>query len=309
MSQGDLEELRKIARLATNERVTLHISSQIKDEFELNREAVIRQSLAQFEKSDFQLHRPNIVRVHSESTELEQLQSRFRELTKSLSARIIQEGRDRETTADKVISELFNSTSISIVSEEVITRGLRRVDLGRPPGKKDSCGDAIHWEWLLETVPAFQDLHVISRDGDFESSIEDGALSRYLADEWARKKVSTCILHCKLEEFLKAHFPDVRLADEIDKLAAIEKLENSPNFATTHNAIERLMTFDDYSREEVLRLISAYQTNNQINWILGDDDVKQFAHKIVTLAHARSLNDKASPIEKLLNDLEVSAAI
>ena len=92
-------------------------------------------------------------------------------------------------------------------------------------------------------------------------------------------------------------------------MAAIEKLENSPNFATTHNAIERLMTFDDYSREEVLRLISAYQTNNQINWILGDDDVKQFAHKIVTLAHARSLNDKASPIEKMLNDLEVSAAI
>ena len=227
---------------------------------------------------------------------------------KALSVRVIQESRQRETTADRVISELFSVTSIHAVADEVITRGLRRVELGRPPGKKDSCGDAIHWEWLLSTVPDWDDLHVISRDGDFESSIEEGSLSRYLADEWARSKCSNCILHRSLAGFLKAHFPDVRLADEIDKLAGIEKLETSANFATTHNAIERLMTFDDYSREEVLRLINAYETNNQINWIFGDEDVKQFAHKIVTLAHARSLKDEVSPIQRILNDLEVSAS-
>ncbi len=308
MSHGDLEELRKIARLASNQRLTLHISSQVKDEFERNREGVIKQSLTQFEKSAFELHRPNIVRAHAESTELEQLQARFRELVKALSARVVQESRQRETTADRVISELFASTQIGTVTDEIITRGLRRVELGRPPGKKDSCGDAIHWEWLLSTVPDFEDLHIICRDGDFESSMEEGTLSRYLADEWTRTKHSNCILHRSLAGFLRAHFPDVRLADEVDKLAAIEKLETSPNFATTHNAIERLMRLDDYSREEVLRLINAYQTNNQINWILGDDDVKQFAHKIVMLAFACNLDDKAFPIEEMLNDLELNAS-
>ena len=71
MSSGDLEEIRKIARLSANKKITLLISEFVIDEFSRNRESVIAQSVSQFKKSKLELHRPNIIRSHPESIELE----------------------------------------------------------------------------------------------------------------------------------------------------------------------------------------------------------------------------------------------
>jgi hypothetical protein len=108
-----------------------------------------------------------------------------------------------------------------------------------------------------------------------------------------------------LSSFLKRHFPNIQLADQLAKGAAIEKLEKSSNFATTHNAVARLTQFDDFTAAELQRIINAYQSNNQINWILGDDDVKEFAHKLVTIAYSSDLVDAVFPIEEMLNELEM----
>ena len=77
-------------------------------------------------------------------------------------------------------------------------------------------------------------------------------------------------------------------------------LETSPNFATTHNAIAQLSAIDDYTPQELRRLITAYQANNQIHWILEDEDVKQLAHKLVTIAYQNELMDEVLPIEGML---------
>jgi hypothetical protein len=61
------------------------------------------------------------------------------------------------------------------------------------------------------------------------------------------------------------------------KATAIQALVNSSNFASTHQAISQLTPFQDtFSNEEVNALSSAALTNNQIRWIIDDDDVKQF---------------------------------
>ncbi len=305
MSSGDLEELRKIARLSATDRVKLLISDVVKDEFARNREGVISLSVSQFKKSKLELHRPNIVRVHPESLELQQLQKRFQELLKILSARVVAEAHNRSTKADVVITELFAATTIHNVDADIIDRAMRRVSLGRPPGKEGSIGDAIHWEWLLHHVPNGEELHLISRDGDFESAIPEGALASYLEDEWLSRKGSICTLYRSLAEFLKAHFADVDLADDIDKRVAIERLETSGNFATTHNALARLSTIDDYTPQELRRLITAYESNNQINSIIGDEDVIAFAQKLVTMAYGNQLIDEVYLIEEMLNELEL----
>lgn len=305
MSSGDLEELRKIARLENNGNITLLVSDAVQDEFYRNRETVIADSLRQFEKSKFELHRPNIIRPHAESIELEQMQSRIRELTKTIVARVSAEAVATETTADKVVKELFDATRIHVVDAAVIESAIRRTTLRKPPGKKDSCGDAIHWEWLLSHVPANEELHIISRDGDFESDLVEGAIDSYLAREWALRKSATCRLYRSLSGFLKEHFPDIQLADQLAKTAAIEKLEHSSNFATTHNAIAHLSKFDDFTPIDIQRIINAYLTNNQIHWILGDDDVKEFAHKLVTLAYSNELVPDVLPIEEMLNELDL----
>jgi predicted nucleic acid-binding protein len=305
MSSGDLEEIRKIARLSANKKITLLINDFVKDEFARNREGVIAQSISQFNKSKLELHRPNIIRGHPESLELEQIQKRFKELVKILSDRAASEANDINTKADLVIGELFNSAIIHKVDDNTIDKAMRRVALGRPPGKEGSHGDAIHWEWLIHHVSKGDNLHLITRDGDFESPVSEGFLAKYLTNEWISAKESTCTLYRSLTDFLKVHFPEVKLADEIDKYIAIERLETSPNFATTHNAIKKLIGIDDYTPAELQRIINAYITNSQIHWIIGDEDVKAFAHKIVTLAYANGLIDEVFPLGEMLKELEI----
>jgi predicted nucleic acid-binding protein len=305
LSQADLEELRKVAKLSEHKRITWLVSAFLVDEFARNRETVIHKAIAQFSETVVRLHRPNLVRSYAECIQLEQMQDAARKLVDVLKGKVTDDARAGATKADSVIKELFSSSEIRSVSEEIFLRGMRRGDLSQPPGKKDSYGDAIHWEWLLDTVPNGEDLFIVSGDGDFCSPLEDCALSEYLKDEWSTRKHSTCVLFCSLTTFLKHHFPEIRLADEVGRLLAVERFETSSNFATTHNAIKQLSRFDEFSKDELARLLSGFSTNDQIRWILGDEDVKEFAEKVVRLAFANGLDALAEPLAESLIQLGV----
>lgn len=72
-------------------------------------------------------------------------------------------------------------------------------------------------------------------------------------------------------------YKEIFLDFENRRIEAIQKLVSSDNFATTHMAISELEEFRNYlSDEEILQILEATISNNQINWILTDDDVKQF---------------------------------
>jgi len=82
--------------------------------------------------------------------------------------------------------------------------------------------------------------------------------------------------------------------DEFEGL--IPLLVNSGSFPTTHSAIEELTPFINYlSNEEIIAILNASCTNQQIQWIIDDDDVKQF---IGTLYEAT---------KELIEDEEVAA--
>ena len=147
LSRGDLDEVQKMIRLWKNQRLNLLISNYLKDEFYRNREKVIAESLSSFSKSAITLHRPHLVRLHFESTELEQLQTKFGHLKESLLSKVIEESRCGNTIADRVIAELFSAAHLPNIEEITIEKGVLRSNLGKPPGKVSSCGDAIHWEW------------------------------------------------------------------------------------------------------------------------------------------------------------------
>ncbi|MBD0725535.1 hypothetical protein B6A10_10125 [Flavobacterium sp. L1I52] len=69
------------------------------------------------------------------------------------------------------------------------------------------------------------------------------------------------IRHCKVSEYQ----PN------------IEKLIQSPNFATTHSVIEDLSPYMIYfSDNDIINLLEKALDNDQIKWILGDSDVKEF---------------------------------
>jgi hypothetical protein len=112
------------------------------------------------------------------------------------------------------------------------------------------------------------------------------------------------ILAKSLTDFLATRFPGIQLAEEIDKVEEIERLENSSNFATTHKAIGALSKYDDFKDAEIKRITVAYVENSQVAWILGDEDVKAFGWKVVELAKSPGTKEACVALRKRLDELD-----
>jgi predicted nucleic acid-binding protein len=304
LSGPDLDELRKVIKLAEIKKLNVLLPAQVEDEFWRNRERVISEALDLFDKTKASATLPNLIRSNPKSSELRQAVERVNDLVKELRKVADLEIADHKLKADDVIDSLFKQCPPLAVDANIIDRAKARKELGNPPGKANSLGDAVNWEWLLESTPKGESLVIISSDGDFESELLKGRPKEFLAREWTRAMKGDLELFKGLPDFLKKYFPDIKLSDEIDKSIAIENLENSLSFMATHNAIASLQKYDDFKEADLLRIIDAYSSNQQIRWILGDGDVRSFADKVVALLKTEMLKEAAKPLLKMLEQLE-----
>lgn len=307
LSGPDLEELRKLKKMVEKGKVELLVSKQVIDEFWRNRERIIADAMKRFRDSKASAQIPNIIRIYSEAKELKEAVDKVNEIVKQLSDKATADIEADTLKSDEVIRELFSAIKVGAVSPSLIERAQLRSNVGNPPGKKDSLGDAINWEWLLEQKIEFWDdeLIIISADGDYESELTKGKLKEYLLREWNDKKTGCELqLEKSLANFLKGKFPDIQLAEEVDKIEAIERLEASGSFAATHKAIAMLDYYDDFKDTEVKRIIKSYLDNSQIQWILGDEDVRGFALKVVELAKSEETIGLSKSLKKLLEQLD-----
>lgn len=309
LSGPDLEELRKLKKMVQEDKVELLVSSQVVDEFWRNRERVILDAMKTFRESKATAKVPNIIRIYPQAKELKLAVDKTNDTVKALIAKATEDIENDALRADEVIRELFSAITVGEITDEIFIRAKRRTAVGNPPGKNHSLGDAINWEWLLEQEIQFWDdeLILISSDGDYESELVKGKPRGYLVREWNEKNPSCkLVLEKSLTDFLLKRFPDIQLAEEVDKIAAIERLEESSNFASTHSAISSLNKYDDFNDAEIQRIVKAYLDNGQVLWILGDADVKSFATKIVGLAKSPRVKEVSAPLRELLDDLDRS---
>ena len=80
----------------------------------------------------------------------------------------------------------------------------------------------------------------------------------------------------------------------------IEYLINARSFATTHSAIKELTPFIKYfSDEDILNILNASFSNEQIKWIIWDEEVKEFIGKLYKTKCRLVENDVA----KFLKDI------
>jgi hypothetical protein len=147
-----------------------------------------------------------------------------------------------------------------------------------------------------------RDLHLVSGDGDYESDLHKDTAKEALVREWTATKKSRIFLYKSLPELLKQHFPEIKLANEIEKAVAIEMLVSSRNFATTHRAVAELESIDDFTDTDLANLFTAFFDNDQVAWILGDPDVERFAVKIIGLGKLRKLQ-AADKLQGMLDKL------
>ncbi len=203
-----LLSLRKLLRLIKENKIKIFICQQGHDEFFRNRENKLKETLKYIENFKTSLNIPSFCQEIGEMIKIKEHLNQINILSETLHKKIFKEIKAKELEADKLIFEIFDNCSISPLTDVLIRKAEVRYNLGNPPGKNDSYGDAINWEFLLENVPNKEDLFFISNDRDFRSKIDDSELSDFLKQEWKNKKNSKIIYYDTIASFLKEEFSE-----------------------------------------------------------------------------------------------------
>lgn len=304
LSSDDLEELKKLAVLVRQGEVTLFVPEQVIDEFKRNRASKIADALKRLDEHKYG---PAIPQMAKQYEEYELLRDSERDASRHHSRiveRIREDAAANSLEADAVIDELFVVAEVTETTEEIFSRARRRMELGKPPGKRGSLGDAINWEALLEAVPDGADLHFIADDNDFFSPLERESLDPYLQEEWQTLKGSTIHSYRRLSSLFSDEFPDIDLATELEKDILIRELATSSNFSETHQVIDKLSRFSEFTSTQLNDIVRAAATNDQIYWIAGDPDVHQFISSIVHGREELIEEEYRGKIEYFLTEIE-----
>jgi predicted nucleic acid-binding protein len=280
-SSDDLEELKKLSVAVENKSIKLYVTEQVINEFRRNREDKIADACNKFEAQKLPDQFPEICKAYEEYGELREILREFEETRGHLIENLNNDIESKQLLADKTIKKLFDVANILEMDEDIVEKAKNRVMLGNPPGKPNSYGDSINWEFLLEKVPSDRDLYLVTDDRDYASKISKGKLAEFLEWEWTERKGSRIFYYRRLSEFFHSQFPDIKLASELEKELAIGSLITSANFRQTHLAIRKLSKFTDFSDSEIREIIEACITNNQIYSIKDDPDVRTFLDNLI----------------------------
>jgi hypothetical protein len=291
VSSDDLEELKKLVVLLGQKKVSLYMPTQVKMEFKRNREAKIADALRKFKEQRLNLQFPQICKDYPEYGMLRDLQKQYEIHHSALLNSLTDHIQSRSLKADEIIEQLFTLGESIASSETIVAKARLRFDLGNPPGKNDSLGDAINWEALLSAVPEKSDLHFISGDRDYCSALDEEQFSQFLSAEWCSKKKSELIFYKRSSAFFKEKFPDIKFATELEKDLLIKDFAQSGSFATTHALTAKLAKFTDFTPAQLNAIVSAALSNSQIMNILTDQDVEEFMNEIIT-GHEDQIEDK-----------------
>jgi hypothetical protein len=267
--------------LLDNKGLTLYVTEQVVDEYARNRESKLADALGRFREIKLNHQYPQLCQAYPEYQSLRDLQRKFEASHSALLSKLDTDIGEQSLKADQLLKSLFRKATRVQRSDNVVERARRRVEVGNPPGKAGSLGDALNWESLLEGVPDAQDIYFIADDGDWASALDRSQFKTFLFNEWAVRKSACIFYYRRLATFFKENFPDIKLATELEKELAIKKFAKSVNFGTTHVAVAKLSQFADFTPVQANAIVSAALSNNQIGWIATDDDVKAFLTSIV----------------------------
>ncbi len=278
-TNDDLEKLSNLTFLLENEEAILFLPKQVIDEFYRNRENKISVSLKHIKNQELNLQFPQICKDYPEYEFLLQLQESYKKNHTELIKKISNDIKNFNLEADKVIKKLFDSALKIEIKNDIIDKARVRMDIGNPPGKNKSLGDAINWETLL--VEVSKDLHFISGDKDYCSLLDNTQFNNFLMREWREKKNSTIYFYKKITDFFKKLFPNIKLDSEFKKDSLIKKLIDTSSFSQTHSIITKLSKFNEFTSDQLNEIVNAAISNRQIYWIIGDEEVHDFYLDII----------------------------
>ncbi|MFP3609264.1 PIN domain-containing protein [Paraburkholderia sp. SIMBA_050] len=311
-SKEALSLLKTLREHMSEDGIWLHLPRQVANELERNRESKLKTAADTFMATSHPANIPEHMADYPEIADYKDAINRASNLRTVIVNRAASEAASRTLSADVVLNELFQCAKQHPVDDQIFATACKRAQQGNPPGKPDSIGDQFNWETLLAVVPK-EDLHIVSKDGDYISKMNPGRAHPFLAQEWKEKKEAELHVYKSIKPFLDRYLtglaetaanqppePPQELpvlagdmgivaadavanaagtvtAPDPQKAAAIEALVSSESFASTHEAIASLEQFvSALSPAEVERLLTAAIDNTQIRWIASDSDVYAF---------------------------------
>lgn len=289
-SNEDLEELKKLIALINTDNIKLYLPEQTRNEFDRNREVKIADSLDKLRGTKLGNQFPMICHSYDEYEIMKKAIKQF-ETNKSKLLEKLQHDAESETLlADEVLNQLFSKAIFIETSSEILNKAIIRYDIGNPPGKDKSYGDAINWESLLENADE-EDIYFISDDKDYYSKLNDKKFNEYLLKEWKDKKESDLHYFKKITDFFKKFYPDIEISSETEKEIIIKNLFEAYSFDNAKSVIRKLRNFDNFSIKQLNDITSAFASNSQIYWIKSDYSVSNARREIIELN-----KDKIDPI-------------
>ncbi|WP_156025796.1 PIN domain-containing protein [Sphingomonas phyllosphaerae] len=282
-TNDNLDEAAKLSALIETKQIRVFVTEQVMDEFYRQRDRELLGSIRAFETGIINEQTPRFMDGYEELKAYKEAARSIKDARKKLLLKVREDLANQTLRADTVTNDIFDKSGILFRDQEVLTAARLRKELGNPPGKEAqrSIGDQINWEMLLKHVPNGEDIHVISRDGDFGDGEKVAQRSSFLQQEWHRKKGGEMTLYAGLAEFTKEHFPDIKLPSDAKRLAAVKALANSGSFSQTHDQIALLNSvYDGITSDDAVILLRAFVDNGQIGMIYDDHDVKDFFRRL-----------------------------
>jgi predicted nucleic acid-binding protein len=297
----ELEELKKLIVLLQQKKLQLYVPSQVVDEFNRNREVKIADAIKRLKEQHLNLHFPQLCKDYPQYAKLRDLQKQYQALHAELLNAVDFDVTFDKLKADTIISELFKLAKHIPCDSSLVQRARDRFELGNPPGKNGSLGDAVNWEALISAVLENADLHFITDDKDYCSALNEEAFNEFLLHEWRTRHRSKLLFYKRLSGFFKEHFPDIKLATELEKDLLIQAFAKSGSFASTHLQVAKLSKYSDFTPAQLNVIVAAAVANNQISMIADDKDVHDFLTSAIKGNEGVIDNENLEVLTSLLN--------
>jgi hypothetical protein len=98
----------------------------------------------------------------------------------------------------------------------------------------------------------------------------------FLFREWQSVFRRQLFHYKNLSSFFRENYPTIELETEIIKDGLIKELSISGTFRRTHELIHQLNQYTDFTDAQVKEIALIASTNEQVSWIITDQDVKNF---------------------------------
>jgi predicted nucleic acid-binding protein len=282
LSSDDLEQLKKLIVLIDRGELKLLLSEQTISEFKRNRDNKISDALKRFSENKLNNLFPQFCKHYEEFDILSETVKQYDKVKEKLTNKILEDISKNNLKADFLISELFSKSQVFETTDEIYLKSKRRFEIGNPPGKNNSIGDAINWLTLIINIPSQEDLYFISEDKDYFSILNNDNFNSYLLEEWSEIKKSNLLFYKRLSTFFKENFPAISLKEEEEKELLINELKQVGSFMSARKTITSLYRYfangGVFSNSQINEIVDASINNNQIYWISSDDDI----HKMLS---------------------------